>query len=67
MARTEIIPNIIGALSIAPKKLLGLNHSVDIPKIIGSVQEASITSIARILRDVRSLSIRDVRKKYLAR
>ena len=53
--KTEIFPPLIGALRYVFKQLKTYIDVIGIPHIIGSAQISTITSTARILKDVLSL------------
>ena len=53
--KTGIVPLVTGALGSVSKQLKTYSDVTGIPNIIGSAQISTITSTARILRDVLSL------------
>ena len=52
---TSIVPIIVGALGAIPVELEKYLNELDLPDVSGSIQISTITSTARILRDVLSL------------
>ena len=53
--KTEIVPQVTGALGRVSKQLKTYIHVIGIPNIIGSAQISTITSTARILSFERCL------------